>query len=175
VEHIGNLTRVVAAIHMLRGRNKLDIRQSMAAETYRDAFETVHRNLGNSMDFSGVGGSHIGVRHQQAVALAAERLKTARNLVGSSGIAIIEHIVCRGHSQEDCARLVFGGDETQKPSDRDVNYAGRRLREALSELADLWHQRSRRPPLQNYRPSQAEIVVGDAGVRDMGIEPFVMR
>ena len=55
VEHIGNLTRVVAAIHMLRGRNKLDVRQSMAAETYRDAFETVHRSLGNAMDFSGVG------------------------------------------------------------------------------------------------------------------------
>ena len=54
VEHIGNLTRVVAAIHMLRGRNKLDVRQSMAAETYRDAFETVHRSLGNAMDFSGV-------------------------------------------------------------------------------------------------------------------------
>jgi hypothetical protein len=26
----------------------------MAAETYRDAFETVHRSLGNAMDFSGV-------------------------------------------------------------------------------------------------------------------------
>jgi hypothetical protein len=43
VEHIGNLTRVVAAIHMLRGRNKLDVRQSMAADTPCDAFETVHR------------------------------------------------------------------------------------------------------------------------------------
>jgi hypothetical protein len=175
VEHIGNLTRVVAAIHMLRGRNKLDVRQSMAAETYRDAFETVHRSLGNAMDFSGVGGSHVGVRHQEAVALAAERLKIARNLVGSSGIAIIEHIICRGHSQEDCARLVFGGDETQKPSDRDVNYAGRRLRDALSELADEWHPRARQPRMQGYRPAQDELVSGDAGIRNMNSLPFVMR
>jgi SOS-response transcriptional repressor LexA len=36
VEHIGNLTRVVAAIHMLRGRNKLDVRQSMASYTDRE-------------------------------------------------------------------------------------------------------------------------------------------
>lgn len=175
VEHIGNLTRVVAAMHMLRGRNKLDVRQSMAAETYRDAYETVHRSLGNAMDFNGVGGSHVGVRHQEFVALAAERLTIARNLVGASGIAIIEHIVCNGHSQEDCARLVFGGDETQKPSDRDVNYAGRRLREALSELAEEWYPRARQLRMQGYRPAQGEIVSGDAGVRNMDIRPFVMR
>ena len=132
-------------------------------------------HLGNAMDFSGVGGSHVGVKHQEVVALAAERLKRARNLVGSSGIAIIEHIICRGHSQEDCARLVFGGDETRKPSDRDVNYAGRRLREALSELADEWHPRARQPPVQGYRPAQGEMVSGDAGIRNMNFQPFVMR
>ncbi len=175
VEHVGNLTRVLSSVHLLKGRNKLDVRQSMAAETYRDAFETVHRGLGNMMDFSSVGGSQIGVRHQESVALAAERLKRARNLVGASGIAIIEHIVCRGHSQEDCARLLFGGDETQKPSDRDVNYAGRRLRDALSELADEWHPRARQPRMQGYRPAQGEILRGDAGVRDMESKPFVMR
>jgi hypothetical protein len=102
-------------------------------------------------------------------------LKIARNLVGSSGIAIVEHIICRGHSQEDCARLVFGGDETQKPSDRDVNYAGRRLREALSELADEWHPRARQPRMQGYRPAQAEIMAGDPGIRDVASKPYVMR
>jgi hypothetical protein len=175
IEHVGNLTRALSSVHMLRGRNKLDVRQSMAAETYRDAFETVHRSLGGGMDFSGIGGSQIGVRHQQAVAIAAERLKEARDLVGSTGIVVIEHIICHGHSQEDCARLVFGGDEREKPGARDVNYAGRRLREALTELADLWHPTTRRPPIQAHRPAQTEIVAGDAGIRNMDIKPFVMR
>lgn len=137
VEHIGNLTRVVAAIHMLRGRNKLDVRQSMAAETYRDAFETVHRSLGNAMDFSGIGGSQVDVRPQQRVAIAAQQLKEARTRIGHNGIQIVEYVVCRGHSLADCARMVFGGDESEKPGDRDVNYVGRRLRESLTELADF--------------------------------------
>jgi hypothetical protein len=101
-------------------------------------------------------------------------LKIARNLVGSSGIAIIEHIICRGHSQEDCARLVFGGDETQKPSDRDVNYADRRLREALSELA-MSGTRGRDSHACRGTGRQGEIMSGDAGVRNMDIKPFVMR
>ena len=70
---------------------------------------------------------------------------------------------------------MFGGDETQKPSDRDVNYAGRRLREALSELADEWHPRARQPRMQGYRPAQDELVSGDAGIRNMNSQPFVMR
>jgi hypothetical protein len=175
VEHIGNLTRVVAAIHMLRGRNKLDVRQSMAAETYRDAFETVHRSLGNAMDFSGVGGSQVDVRPQQVVAIAAQKLKEARTRIGHNGIQIVEYVVCRGHSLADCARMVFGGDESEKPGDRDVNYVGRRLRESLTELAELWHPHGRRPAMQGYRPAQHELVSGDAGIRDMDIKPFVMR
>jgi hypothetical protein len=176
VERIGNIIRTVPSIRRLRGKNKLDQRQHMAAETYREAYEAVRRSLGNTMDFSGIGGAFIATTSaQEKVAIAAQSLKEARNLVGSQSIIIIESIVCDGHGIEECARKLYGLSEEDKMAARDVNYVGRRLREALTELADLWHPQTRRPRVQGYRPAQSEIVSGDAGIRNVDIEPFVMR
>lgn len=176
VERIGNIVRTLPSVRRLRGKNKLDQRQHMAAETYRDAFERVLAPLGGSMDFN----ERIQTRYAdrsptEACLLAAETLKEAKNLLGSQSIIIIESIVCDGRGIEECARKIYGVRDDDKITARDVNYVGRRLREALTELADLWHPQTRRPRMQGYRPAQGETVSGDAGVRTMDIKPFVMR
>lgn len=176
VEYIGSITRVIPAANRLHGKNKLDGRQLLAADNYRDAYEAMRRSLGNTMDFSGIGGvSNATTPAQEKVAIAAQSLKEARNLVGSQSIVIVESIVCDGRGIEECARNLYGVQDGEKIAARDVNYVGRRLREALTELADLWHPQTRRPRVQGYRPAQGETVVGDAGIRNVDIKPFVMR
>jgi hypothetical protein len=176
VERIGNIIRTMPSVRRLHGRNKLDQRQHMAAETYREAFEKVRAPLGGSMDFGGMIQTGYADRSPTAACLfAAERLKEAKILLGSQSIIIIESIVCDGRGIEECARKIYGVVEGDRIAARDVNYVGRRLREALTELADLWHPPTRRPRVQGYRPAQGEIMSGDAGVRNMDLKPFVMR
>ncbi|WP_416193721.1 hypothetical protein [Nitrobacter sp. TKz-YC01] len=176
IERVGNIVRTLPSVRRLRGKNKLDQRQHMAAETYRDAFERVRAPLGGSMDFNGRVQTRYADRSPtEACLLAAETLKEAKNLLGSQSIIIIESIVCDGRGIEECARKIYGISDDDKITARDVNYVGRRLREALTELADLWHPQTRRPRMQGYRPAQGEMVSGDAGVRNVGVKPFVMR
>ena len=75
-------------------------------------------------------------------------MKIARNLVGSSRVIVIDHIISRGHLQEDCTRLVFRGAEPQKRSAHDINYAGL-VTPALS-MTTLW-RRSRWWRVETYR------------------------
>jgi hypothetical protein len=88
----------------------------------------------------------------EACLLAAETLKEAKKLLGSQSIIIIESIVCDGRGIEECARKIYGISDDDKITARDVNYVGRRLREALrealTELADLWHPQTMRPRVQ---------------------------
>lgn len=176
VERVGNIVRTLPSVRRLRGKNKLDQRQHIAADTYRDFYEAVRRSLGNAMDFSGIGGIFSATMPaQEAVAIAAQALKEARNLVGSQSIIIVESIVCEGRGIEECARRLYGIQDGEKIAARDINYVGRRLRESLNDLADLWHPRTRSPRMQSYRPSQGEIMTGDAGIRNMDIKPYVMR
>lgn len=176
VEYVGSITRVIPPVRRLHGKNKLDQRQHMAAETYRDAFERVRAPLGGSMDFNGrMQTRYAGRSPTELCLLAAEALKEAKKLLGSQSIIIIESIVCDGRGIEECARKIYGISDDDKITARDVNYVGRRLREALTELADLWHPQTRRPRVQGYRPAQGEMVSGDAGIRNMDVKPFVMR
>jgi pyrimidine operon attenuation protein/uracil phosphoribosyltransferase len=128
------------------------------------------------MDFNGM----IQTRHAdrsptEVCLLAAEALKQAKKLLGSQSIIIVESVVCDGRGIEECARKLYGVQDGEKIAARDVNYIGRRLRESLDELADLWHPRTRRPRIQGYRPAQYELAAGDAGIRNVEIKPFVMR
>lgn len=128
------------------------------------------------MDFNGrMQTRYAGRSPTELCLLAAEALKEAKKLLGSQSIIIIESIVCDGRGIEECARKIYGISDDDKITARDVNYVGRRLREALTELADLWHPQTRRPRVQGYRPAQGEMVSGDAGIRNMDVKPFVMR
>ena len=176
IEHVGHISRTVSAISRLTGKNKLDPRQVTAADTYCSAFETVHASLGGAMDFDRVRGSGGGSRGlAEAVLAASQMLKQARDALGVRTTIILEQIVVHGHTTEECARLVYSYSEGQATAARDINYIGRVLREALTELGMLWHPTSSSRGVRSFRPSRSEINAGDAGVRTVGGEPYVAR
>lgn len=175
VEFIGQISRVRSSVDRLKGKNKLDARQMGAAESYRAAFETVQSQLGGVMDFSRVRGEGGSGGLPEAWIMACQRLQRAKETVGKSAIVIIEQIVCRGYSVEETARVLFCGSDQHEPTVRDINYTGRRLREALSELAALWHPQTEQGRTRTYRPFDSEASAGDAGVITITSKPFVMR
>lgn len=159
----------------LKGKNKLDVRQRAAAESYRSAYETVHSQLGGVMDFSRVRGDGGRGAMPESWIMACQRLQNARATAGKSAIVIIEHIVCQGHSVEETARILFSASEQQEPTARDINYTGRRLREALTELAGLWHPHNGPGRVRTFRPVESAASVGEAGVITITSKPFVMK
>lgn len=178
VERIGNLTRTVPAASRLRGKNKLDARQSLAADEYRDAYETVRTSLGGVMDFDRArGGSASPPSPAEAALIAGQKLRAVKALVGQRAIIIIEHIVCEGRGIEECARIVYGYRDGQSVASRDVNYIGRALREALTEIANAWHpviDLGRGKPV-GWSASRLEQVVGAAGTVNITSKPYVSR
>lgn len=168
VEYVGTLKRTRSATDRLTGKNKLDQRQALAAESYRDAFEAVKATLGGSMDFDRVRGNSGGSRSPAEVALmASDRLKQARDLLGARAISIIEQVVCAGQTTEQTARLACGYAEGETVKARDACYIGRVLRESLSELGGIWHPQPERR-LRGYHASKGETDTGKAGPRTVG-------
>jgi len=176
VERVGHITRTVPASSRLKGKNKLDARQALAADEYRDAYEAVRASMGGVMDFDRPrGGSSSPPSPAEAVLIASQKLRAAQALVGLRAILIIEHIVCQGRGIEECARIMYGYVEGQPTACRDVNYVGRALREALNEIANVWHPVTKRPPIRGRSASKLEQVVGAAGTMNVTSKPFVMR
>lgn len=176
VEQIGHISRTVNAVNRLKGKNKLDVHQTHAAATYLDAFEVVHSGLGGSMDFERVRGGGGFSGPAEAVLIASERLREAKGIVGRQAIIVIESVVCHGRGIEETTRLRYGYSDGQATVSRDVNFIGRMLREALTELAKVWHPvKQRSDKVRGYSASPLDHVVGDAGVISMGSSPYVMR
>lgn len=175
VERVGHLLRTVSSVNRLKGKNKLDARQALAADEYRDAYETIRMSLGGVMDFDRVRGGGGSIAPAEATLIAGEKLRKVKALIGQRAILLIEHIVCQGHTVEECARTMYGYQDGQATASRDVNYVGRALREALSEIAAVWHPILKRPPIRGMSASRLDQVVGAAGVIDVASKPFVMR
>ncbi len=176
IERVGHITRTVPAHARLKGKNKLDDRQSLAAGEYRDAYETVRSSLGGVMDFDRArGGSSSPPSPAEAQLAASQKLRAARNLVGQRAIVIIEHVVCEGRGIDETTRIMYGCLDGEPTNSRDVNYIGRALREALKELADTWFPTR---PADKVRPvgwsaSRLEQVVGAAGTVNITSKPYV--
>lgn len=176
IEQVGHIHRRVPAMNRLRGKNKLDARQTQAADCYRDAFELVHSGLGGSMDFERIRGGGGFAGPAEAVLIASQMLRGAKGVVGERAVVVIEHVICHGRGIEETTRMIYGYEDGQTTVTRDVNYIGRTLREALTDLAHVWHpvpQKSRR--VNGYSASPSEQVVGDAGTIAVHSTPYVMR
>jgi hypothetical protein len=175
VERVGHITRSVPATNRLRGKNKLDAMQSLAADEYRDAYETVRAGLGGVMDFDRArGGSGNSAGLAEAVLIAGEKLRKAKALVGNRAIIIVEQIVCEGRGIEECTRGLYGYLEGEVTASRDVNYVGRVLREALTELSMHWHPKPK-SRIRSLRPTQSEVTIGEQGIRIVQPSAYVAR
>jgi len=176
VEFVGVISRVVSSTERLTGKNKLDRQQRLAADKYRTAFETLQSPLGGAMDYDrirGGGGSFTGPA--EAMMIAGQTLKAARNLLGARTTVVVDQIVCHGKTAEECARLLYGYMDPEKVASRDTNHVGRLLREALTQLGQHWFPDNTSRRLRTYRPFDSEMTIGDAGVRDISAAVHVAR
>jgi hypothetical protein len=132
--------RVMDTIDVMRRRRQLDYRQFRAAEKVRAAYDVVHGSGGNTMDPDRVCGAGTPGRPPPQIYLdAAEVLREARNGLYALDRRILLMVAGEGCSIEECAGILWGVDPaTGRALQVDAKDAGRRLRIALSELADLW-------------------------------------
>jgi hypothetical protein len=161
---IDRVERVVDTVDAMHKRRQIDGRQKQAADTYRDAFETLGGRVGGAMDFDKVRAGTPGAPPAPPALLAAETLRQARAVLGELDGRIVELVAGVGHSIEHVAALVLG---KAKLSDRDTEHVGRRLREALSMLADRWHPVSKASKIRGHIEDGAKPVAGAAGTRSI--------
>lgn len=168
---IDRVDRVVDTVDVMFRRRQLDAQQKRAADTYRDAFDALTASMGGSMDFDRVrGGSSPGAPPAPTALLAADTVAQAHKILGAMDSAIIEMIVGRGYSIEQCAARTTAGVK-KAPSDRDTEYVGKRLRDALTTLADEWHPvGGRRSPMRSFIEDGAKPVSSaPSGTRVMDV------
>lgn len=136
----GALTsRYIDTIDVMFKRKQLDGRQHWAAGVYQRAFDRVNGGAPGSLSraLSGGVGSAPGSRMPgDAVMEAAQRLAEAARVLGLIDGRVVALIVGQGHTIEEAAAVMAG--RGAKPSTRDTEHVGRRLRDGLTALADAW-------------------------------------
>lgn len=145
--------RVISTIDLMARSHQLSEDEARAAEIYRHAYETA-AGAGLSVDLDRpCGGIPGGPQAAPEAMLASERLRQACNKLYRKHYLVVALVVGQGHSLEECARLLVNDlqfDQSVKDDWRRITSpagrkreVGRRLREALSELAELWVTSSR--------------------------------
>jgi hypothetical protein len=129
---------VIDTLESMFRRKQIGPHQRRAADKYRDAFDEPI-SAGGSMDFDKVRADTPGAQPAPTALLAAETIASARKVLGSVDGDIVELIVGRGYTIEQAAARVFSKAVRKKLSECDVDYVGKRLRDALTTLADEWH------------------------------------
>lgn len=157
--------RFVDTVEMLYRRRQIDARQYQAAETYREAMEKVESGIPCTLDTSRVRGGGIATSPTEAQLWAAALLGEAERILGKIDGRIVS-LVVSGSGLREVAVKMFGlnGAQVTEP---DWKHAGRRLREALTVLADTWWPQ---PPSGRIRVVRDDTPMADAGDRAGVIE-----
>lgn len=129
--------RSVDTCDMLYRRGQIDARQRQAAATYRDAADICRGSIPCPLDMDRVRGSGTPSPTETQLA-AANTLADAARILGLIDGRICYLVICDGHSIEDVAGVLFGVANSGKPTREDSLHVGRRLRVALTALADHW-------------------------------------
>lgn len=160
---------VIDTLKAMHARKQIDHRQFQAASWYRFAFEIcagarIKSPLGNDLvASSGPSGS----RSPTETSLkAADRLNSANRLLGKVDYDVVALIVGQGFSIAAAAARLYPAKK-RGPNRADFEVVGRRLREALETLADVWLPAGRGRPR-----SRAQIFADDAKPMSIVIGEF---
>jgi hypothetical protein len=157
---------VIDTIDVMFKRRQLDNRQKRAADSYRVAFDALTQIEGVLDMDRGSGSGSPGAPPLPAAMAAAATLGEANTALAAMDGAIVELIVGRGYSIEQSATAILGGHSGKSQlSERDTEYVGKRLRDALTTLARLWHPVSDRASIRSYIEDGAKPVGGRSGTR----------
>lgn len=168
--------RVISTIDLMARSHQLSEDEARAAEIYRHAYETA-AGAGLSVDLDRpCGGIPGGPQAAPEAMLASERLRQACNKLYRKHYLVVALVVGQGHSLEECARMLVNDlrfdDQWRRitsPAGR-KRELGRRLREALAELAELWVKSSR-----SSRQDSGRITGYAPEERGESIAPTVMQ
>ena len=162
--------RFVDTIENMYRRRQIDARQYQAAETYRDAAERVEGGIPCPLDTSRVRTGTSISSPTESQLWAAAMLAEAERILGKIDGRIVAMVTTAGHSVHEVARQLFGA-AAGKPRRGDAEHVGRRLREALTALADAWWPA---PPQGRIRAVRDETDPAMASSYPQSIEPGVV-
>lgn len=160
--------RAIDPLAALTQRGHLKPVQVTAAKSYRDAFETVSSSsmrgtLGNE---GGGGGGHQKTP-SEVILIAAQRLAEASAILGQWQGAVVEKIIGRGMTIEECEASMSGGGtrDRRRVSER-RRMISELLRDGLDRLANRWHPAGKAGRIRVDRKPDA--VPTDTGSTEFG-------
>ena len=131
--------RVVDPVASMAARRQLSPRELGAAQRYRKAFDAIRASVKGTLDPDRLGGTEASGRTPSAHLLeAAQDLKQVSDILGVVLRVVVEEIVGLGRTIEETADTMCG-EGRRKATQRDRDFIGRSLREALKALADRWY------------------------------------
>lgn len=157
--------RVMDTIEVMFRRRMIDGRQKEAADKYRGAFDALTQSMGGSMDMEKArGGGTPGAPPCPASLVAADIIDEAAKELGPADHTIVEMVCGSGYSVEETAAATL---DKAGLSERDHEYTGRRLRDALTRLANMWSPTSKGSRIRGHIADGAKPSGGRAGTRDV--------
>jgi hypothetical protein len=152
----------------LTQRGHLKPVQVTAAKSYRDAFETAGSSLRGSLGSDGGGGhSQADKTPAEALLFAAQRLREASSILGEWQGAVVEKIIGRGMTIEECERsMSFGRSADRRRVSERRKVIAELLRDGLDRLADRWHPAGKSARIRAHREPGAVPV--DTGTDEFG-------
>lgn len=159
--------RRVDTVDMLYRRRQIDARQRQAADMFKNAHDAMIAGIPCALDQSRVGGGSAHSPAPGETALwGAETMAEASRVLGLLDGAILHMVLGNGMTIEEAAARIHGADARGRAGERDAKHVGRRLREALTMLADEWY-----PVRKGHMVRSGElagIVAGPAGLIEQG-------
>lgn len=150
--------RVVDTVELLYRRKQIDADQRQAAHIYLDAFEACQGGIPCPLAERVRGGGIPSPTEAQM--LAARRLAEALAVLGRLDDRLVAAVVCEGRSIEETAGRLLGVTASGRPIRADAEHVGKRLRLALTALAEAWGisgsgRRRGQPSLRGSAPAPA--------------------
>lgn len=144
---IDRVDRVVDTMRAMLRRRQISPREYQAGERIQQASETIVAPTGNVMDFDrACGGSVPGQPPAMACLVAADVLDQAYKHLYPRDYAVVWRVCVQGLRIDQCGHLFAHGRSGREE-------AGRALRRALGELADLWWPKGPNRT-RTYRPEK---------------------
>jgi hypothetical protein len=134
----GGVTRVLDSVEQMFRSGQIDGRQRAAAERMRAAAALLSGSIPCALDVTRIAGAGGPTSPTEAQFAAGRVLASARKNLGKIDYGVVGMVCCDGHSIAEVAAFVFckaGG----KPSARQTDHIGQRLRMALDALAEGWY------------------------------------
>lgn len=167
---LGGARRYVDMIEMMYRRRQIDARQHMAANRYREAAEAASGGMPCALDMSRVRGGSGPGSPTEAQLWGAGVLQRAQHILGQTDGAIITLAVVEGLGVHEIAGRMFRRDEAGRVRRGDAEHVGRRLREALSTLADAWWPAQREGRIRAVRdPDAVQVAYPISGSIEPGV------